>query len=108
MPKLGAVTPILRIFDIAKAREFNVGFLGFEVRWGHSFDDNAATVPRRCRAHKGRGYRGAAWRIDRQEIPLRQARPGRKRRGRPARYRSPTRSATACISTRMPPADSAC
>ena len=41
MPKLGTVTPILRIFDIAKAREFYVGFLGFDVRWQHRFDDNA-------------------------------------------------------------------
>ncbi|MEP6566220.1 MAG: glyoxalase superfamily protein, partial [Mesorhizobium sp.] len=32
MPKLGATTPILRIFDIAKAHEFYVGFLGFDVQ----------------------------------------------------------------------------
>lgn len=41
MPKLGTVTPILRIFDIAKAREFYVGFLGFEVRFEHRLGDNA-------------------------------------------------------------------
>ncbi|WP_296746385.1 glyoxalase superfamily protein [Mesorhizobium sp.] len=41
MPKLGTITPILRIFDIAKAREFYLGFLGFEVRFEHRFDDNA-------------------------------------------------------------------
>ncbi|MDR7034214.1 glyoxalase superfamily protein [Mesorhizobium sp. BE184] len=41
MPKLGAVTPILRMFDIAKAREFYLDFLGFEVQWEHRFDDNA-------------------------------------------------------------------
>ncbi|CAN7323696.1 glyoxalase superfamily protein [Mesorhizobium amorphae] len=41
MPKLGAITPILRIFEIAKAHEFYLGFLGFEVRFEHRFDDNA-------------------------------------------------------------------
>lgn len=40
MPKLGAVTPILRIFDVAKAHEFYLGFLGFAVRWEHRFGDN--------------------------------------------------------------------
>jgi catechol 2,3-dioxygenase-like lactoylglutathione lyase family enzyme len=37
----GQVTPILRIFDIAKADEFYLGFLGFSVDWDHRFDDNA-------------------------------------------------------------------
>ena len=41
MPTLGAVTPILRIFDIDKAHEFYVGFLGFEVQWEHRFGDNS-------------------------------------------------------------------
>ena len=41
MPKLGTVTPILRMFDIAKAREFYLDFLGFAVRFEHRFDDNA-------------------------------------------------------------------
>jgi catechol 2,3-dioxygenase-like lactoylglutathione lyase family enzyme len=40
MPTLGTVTPILRIFDIDKAREFYVGFLGFEVQWEHRFGEN--------------------------------------------------------------------
>lgn len=35
---LSAVTPILRIFDEAKAREFYVGFLGFRVDWEHRFE----------------------------------------------------------------------
>lgn len=35
---LHAVTPILRIFDEAKAREFYVGFLGFHVDWEHRFE----------------------------------------------------------------------
>ena len=32
--------PILRIFDEAKAKEFYVDFLGFEVDWEHRFGDN--------------------------------------------------------------------
>ena len=35
------VIPILRIFDVAKAREFYVGFLGMTVDWEHRFSDNA-------------------------------------------------------------------
>lgn len=33
--------PILRIFDVPKAREFYVDFLGFTVDWEHRFDDAA-------------------------------------------------------------------
>jgi uncharacterized glyoxalase superfamily protein PhnB len=32
--------PILRIFDVAKAKEFYVGFLGFTVDWEHHFEEN--------------------------------------------------------------------
>lgn len=39
---LGRITPILRIFDEAKAREFYVDFLGFQVDWEHRF---AADLP---------------------------------------------------------------
>ena len=38
MMHLRAVTPILRIFDEAKAREFYVDFLGFQVDWEHRFE----------------------------------------------------------------------
>lgn len=31
-------TPILRSFDEAKAKEFYVGFLGFQVDWEHRFE----------------------------------------------------------------------
>lgn len=37
---LGKVTPILRIFDEAKALEFYVDFLGFTVDWQHRFEAN--------------------------------------------------------------------
>ncbi|WP_425618571.1 glyoxalase superfamily protein [Anatilimnocola sp. NA78] len=33
--------PILRIFDLAKAREFYLDYLGFAVDWEHRFDDRA-------------------------------------------------------------------
>ncbi|PFH56393.1 hypothetical protein XA68_16584 [Ophiocordyceps unilateralis] len=36
-----SVVPILRIFDVAKADEFYVGYLGFGVDWDHRFDENA-------------------------------------------------------------------
>ena len=35
------IIPIIRIFDEAKALEFYVDWLGFEVQWKHRFDDNA-------------------------------------------------------------------
>lgn len=35
------VVPILRIFDVAKAREFYVGFLGLKVDWEHRFSKSA-------------------------------------------------------------------
>jgi uncharacterized glyoxalase superfamily protein PhnB len=31
--------PLLRIFSVEKAKEFYVGFLGFQVEWEHRFDD---------------------------------------------------------------------
>jgi len=41
MPVLGGVTPILRSFDEAKAREFYVDFLEFEIEFEHRFSDTA-------------------------------------------------------------------
>jgi uncharacterized glyoxalase superfamily protein PhnB len=38
MITLGKITPILRSFDEAKAREFYVDFLGFTVDWEHRFE----------------------------------------------------------------------
>ena len=35
---IGHTTPILRIFDEAKAREFYLGFLGFSVVFEHRFE----------------------------------------------------------------------
>ncbi len=33
--------PIVRIFDVSKAHEFYLGFLGFNVDWEHRFHPNA-------------------------------------------------------------------
>ncbi len=35
------VVPILRMFDVGKAREFYVDYLGFTVDWEHRFSDDA-------------------------------------------------------------------
>ncbi len=35
-----SVTPVLRILDEGKAREFYIGFLGFAVEFEHRFGDN--------------------------------------------------------------------
>ena len=40
MSNFGPVTPILRIFDEAKAREFYIGFLDFEIQFEHRFGNN--------------------------------------------------------------------
>ena len=37
-PDSTQTTPILRIFDVAKAREFYLDFLGFTVDWEHRFE----------------------------------------------------------------------
>ena len=36
--ELSAVTPLLRIFDVAKAKEFYVGYLGFNLDWEHRYE----------------------------------------------------------------------
>jgi catechol 2,3-dioxygenase-like lactoylglutathione lyase family enzyme len=38
--RLVEAIPILRIFDVAKAKEFYVDFLGFAIDWEHRFGDN--------------------------------------------------------------------
>ena len=37
---LEQAVPIVRIFDVAKANEFYLGFLGFTVDWEHRYGDN--------------------------------------------------------------------
>ena len=38
--KFDSPIPILRSFDEFKAKEFYVGFLGFNIDWEHRFEDN--------------------------------------------------------------------
>ncbi len=40
MSLLGAATPILRVFDETKTREFYLDFLGFHEDWRHRFADD--------------------------------------------------------------------
>ena len=34
------ITPVLRILDIAKAKEFYIDWLGFSIDWEHRFGEN--------------------------------------------------------------------
>jgi len=74
--KLGATTPILRIFDETKAREFYVGFLGFQVDWEHRFEPGLPLYVQVSRGgcvlhlseHHGDCCPGAAMRIEVDDI----------------------------------------
>jgi uncharacterized glyoxalase superfamily protein PhnB len=69
-------TPILRMFDEAKAREFYVDFLGFRVDWTHRFDEGAPLYMQISRdgcvihlsEHHGDACPGAAVRIATDEL----------------------------------------
>jgi catechol 2,3-dioxygenase-like lactoylglutathione lyase family enzyme len=81
-----SVVPIRRIFDIAKADEFYLGFLGFKVDWDHRFDDNAPLYRQALRGDlvlrlsepHGDGSPGATARHDARgrRIPSRNQRQG--------------------------------
>ena len=40
MIAIGRVVPVLRMFDVAKAREFYLDYLGFTLDFEHRFGDN--------------------------------------------------------------------
>jgi len=69
-------TPILRMFDEVKAREFYVDFLGFNIDWDHRFSDNAPLYMQISRddcvlhlsEHHGDCSPGAAMRIECEDI----------------------------------------
>lgn len=46
----GAPCPILRIFDVSKAMDHYVGFLGFKVDWEHRFGEGC---PLYCQVSQG-------------------------------------------------------
>ena len=74
--KVGRVTPILRMFDEVKAKEFYVGFLGFTVDWEHRFEPGTPLYMQVSRdgcvlhlsEHYGDGTPGAAMRIETTEL----------------------------------------
>jgi uncharacterized glyoxalase superfamily protein PhnB len=72
----GKTTPILRIFDEAKAREFYVDFLGFKVDWEHRFEPGLPLYMQVSKdgcvlhlsEHHGDGSPGAAMRIETSDL----------------------------------------
>lgn len=70
------VVPILRIFDISKARQFYVGYLGFRVDWEHRFQDRAPLYMQISRGglelhlseHHGDGTPGSAVYVETQGV----------------------------------------
>ena len=73
---LGKTTPILRIFDEAKAKEFYVGFFGFKVDWEHRFAPDLPLYLQVSRdncvlhlsEHHGDGSPGSALRIESSDV----------------------------------------
>jgi len=69
-------TPILRIFDEAKAKEFYVEFLGFTVDWEHRFAENMPLYMQVSKSecvlhlseHHGDCSPGSAMRIETDEL----------------------------------------
>jgi catechol 2,3-dioxygenase-like lactoylglutathione lyase family enzyme len=72
----GRTTPVLRIFDEAKAKEFYVDFLGFKVDWEHRFEPELPLYMQvskdRCvlhlSEHHGDASPGAALRIETADL----------------------------------------
>lgn len=74
--RIGDTTPIFRIFDERKAREFYVDFLGFSVDWEHRFEDGLPLYMEVSRdgctihlsEHHGDCCPGAAIRVETDEL----------------------------------------
>ena len=74
--RFGRTTPILRIFDEAKAREFYVDFLGFKIDWEHRFEPGTPLYMQVSKdecllhlsEHYGDGSPGAGVRIETSDI----------------------------------------
>ena len=83
----GKPTPILRIFDESKAREFYVDFLGFKVDWEHRFEPGLPLYIQVSRGecvlhlseHHGDCSPGAAVRIETDGLETFHAELGSKR-----------------------------
>lgn len=74
--KFGETTPVLRVFDESKAKEFYVDFLGFKVEWDHRFEDglpvyievSRGDVKIHLSEHHGDCCPGAAVRIETDDL----------------------------------------
>jgi len=74
----GRVIPVLRIFDLAKADEFYLEYLGFRVDWDHRFDDKAPLYRQISRGdlilhlseHHGDGSPGARLRVTMRGVEI--------------------------------------
>lgn len=74
--KLSRTTPILRIFDEIRAREFYVDFLGFGIDWEHRFEPGLPLYMQISRdgcvihlsGHHGDCCPGAAMRIEAEDV----------------------------------------
>jgi uncharacterized glyoxalase superfamily protein PhnB len=74
--KFVKTTPILRMFDEGKAREFYVDFLGFTIDWEHRFEAGAPLYMQVSKdqcvlhlsEHYGDGVPGAALRIETDDV----------------------------------------
>lgn len=72
----GKTTPILRIFDEAKAKEFYIDFLGFKIDWEHRFAEGMPLYMQVSKdscilhlsAHHGDCCPGSAVRIETDEV----------------------------------------
>jgi uncharacterized glyoxalase superfamily protein PhnB len=72
----GKTTPILRMFDESKTKEFYVDFLGFKIDWEHRFDDGLPLYMQVSKdgcvlhlsEHHGDCTPGAAMRIETTEL----------------------------------------
>jgi len=101
------VIPILRIFDVTKAREFYVDYLGFTVDWEHRFEPDLPLymqissngVRIHLSEHHGDCTPGSAIRIETLGIRdyHRQLQEKRYPYARPGLERQPWRSDEICV-----------
>ncbi|ASJ54753.1 bleomycin resistance family protein [Brevibacillus formosus] len=72
------ITPIFRMFDVEKAREFYVEFLGFQIDWEHRYEDHfplymqisSPSCTLHLSEHHGDACPGSAIRVQVENIEL--------------------------------------
>ena len=72
MIQFSGTVPVLRMFDLRKAKEFYCGFLGFSLDWEHRFEPNTPVYMQVSRGkvalhlseHYGDGVPGSAIRVE--------------------------------------------